>query len=161
MSAYTGNIAVYPIAFINSYFWFVLESSHFVSPANALAKATYFIFQFRFNTGVTGNLQELTFCRFLADRSSFYPLLVALFDSDRWTSCNLHTLTHIFWYWKMKVVTFINYSIVTQNLREATLQAYPNPHHFYNLHLKYFRTHSVRVIVCLILVVLKLSNANI
>ena len=61
----------------------------------------------------------------------------------------------------MKVVTFIYESVVAKNLREATLQAYPNPNHFYNLHLRDFRTHPVRVILCLILVVAKLSNSTI
>ena len=36
----------------------------------------------------------------------------------------------------MKVVTFLHDSVFTNNLCEATLQAYPNPKHFYNLHLK-------------------------
>ena len=161
MSAYVGTFVGYPIAFINADFYFLLEYSHFVSPANDLAKSIYLIVRFRFDKGGTRNIQERTFCRFPADILSFFFLLTDLRTLDRWTSCNLNPLTYIFCCWKMKVVTFINYSIVTQNLREATLQAYPNPHHFYNLHLKYFRTHSVRVIVCLILVVLKLSDATI
>ena len=61
----------------------------------------------------------------------------------------------------MKVVTLMHDYVVTKNLREATLQAYPNPHNYYNLYLKYFRTHSVRVIACLILVVAKISDATI
>ena len=61
----------------------------------------------------------------------------------------------------MKVVTFIHNYVVTKNLREATLQAYLNPHHFYNLHTKDVHTHSVRVITYLILVVVKLSDATI
>ena len=59
----------------------------------------------------------------------------------------------------MKVLTFIHDSVVTKNLREATLQAYPNPHHFYNLHFKDVQTHPVRVIACLVLVVVKLSDS--
>ena len=58
----------------------------------------------------------------------------------------------------MKVVPFVHDSAVTKKIRKATLQAYPNPHHFYNLHLKDVRTHSVRVIVFIILVVAKLSD---
>ena len=61
----------------------------------------------------------------------------------------------------MKVVTFIHDFVVTKNLREATLQAYLNPHHYYNLHLKDVRTQSVQVIACLVLVVAKLSDVNI
>ena len=61
----------------------------------------------------------------------------------------------------MKVVIFIHEYVVTKNLHESTLQAYPNPHHFYNLHLKYFHTHSVQFIICLILVVEKISNTTI
>ena len=61
----------------------------------------------------------------------------------------------------MKVLTFIHDSVVTKNLREATLQAYPNPHHFYNLHLKDVCTQSFHVIACLILMVAKLSDYNI
>ena len=57
----------------------------------------------------------------------------------------------------MKVVTLIHEFVVTKNLHKATLQAYPNPNHFYNLHLKGAHTHSVRFIACLILVVSKLS----
>ena len=157
MSAYAGIFAGYPTAFINANFSFLSESSHFVSPANALAKVTYLIVCFFFDKGGTGNIQERTFCRFLADRSSFCPLLAALHTLDRWLSCDLYPLTPIFCYWKIKVVNFIHDSIVTKNLREAILQTYPNPHHFYNLHLKDVRTHSVRVIACLILVVDKIS----
>ena len=58
MSAYTGTFTVYPIAFINTDFSFLSDSSHFVSPANALAKATDINFFFRFNKGSTENLQE-------------------------------------------------------------------------------------------------------
>ena len=61
----------------------------------------------------------------------------------------------------MKVVTLMHDYVVTKNLREATLQAYPNPHNYYNLYLKDVRTHSVRVITCFILVVTKLFNATI
>ena len=61
----------------------------------------------------------------------------------------------------MKVVTFIHDSIVIKNLRETTLQAYPNHHHLYNLHLKDVRTHLVRIVVCLILMVTKFSYATI
>ena len=61
----------------------------------------------------------------------------------------------------MKLVAFIHDSIVTKNFREATLQTYPDPHHYYNLNLKYVCTHSVRVIAYLVLVVEKLSNATI
>ena len=161
MSSYAGTFAGYTISFINAKFYFLLESYHFVSPAKNLAKATYIGIRFRFDKGGTRNIQERTFRSFPEDRSSFCHLLAALHTLDRWTSCDLNILTYIFYYWKMKVVTFINYSVVTKNLREATLQEYPNPHHFYKLHLKDFHTHSVRVIVCLILVVLKLSNANI
>ena len=44
MSIYAGNFAGYPIVFINTYLSFLLESSHFVSPADSLAKASYLIF---------------------------------------------------------------------------------------------------------------------
>ena len=61
----------------------------------------------------------------------------------------------------MKVVAFINDSTVTKNLRKYTLQAYPNNHHYYNIHLRDVCTHSVRLIECLILVVAKLTNTTI
>ena len=61
----------------------------------------------------------------------------------------------------MKLVTFVHESIFTKKLREATLLAYPNSNHFYNLCLKYLHTHSFRVIGNLILVVTKLSDATI
>ena len=41
MSTYTGTFASYPIPLINSEFSFLLESSHFMSPAYSLAKASY------------------------------------------------------------------------------------------------------------------------
>ena len=129
-------------------------------PVNVLKKATYLRVRFFFDKGGTGNLQEQTFCRFPSDRSSFPPLLAAICALDRWTSCDLDPLTPIFWYWKVKWVTFIHDSVVTKKLCKATLQAYPNPHHFYKLYLKYILTHSVQVITCLILVVAKLSDAN-
>ena len=59
----------------------------------------------------------------------------------------------------MKVVTLIHDSVVTKKLHEATLQAYPNPHQFYNLHIKDAHTHSVQVIAFLILVGAKLFDA--
>ena len=161
MSAYTCNFAGYLIALINSDLYFLSESSHSVSTANDLIKATYLRVCFRFDKLCTGNIQERTFRRFPADISSFFPLLAALHTLDRYTYCDINTLTPIFCYWRMKVVTFINESVVTKNLREATLQAYPYPNHFYDLHIKYFRTHSVRFIACLILVVAKLSDATI
>ena len=61
----------------------------------------------------------------------------------------------------MKVVTFIHDAVVTKNLRKATLQVYPNPHHFYNLNIKDVRTQSVRVIACIILMIAKISDATI
>ena len=96
MSAYAGTFAGYPIAFINADFYFLSESSHFISPANVLAKATYIRVCFRFDKGGTANLQEQTFYRFPEDRSSFPPLLVELLTLDRWMSCNLDPLTPIF-----------------------------------------------------------------
>ena len=132
-----------------------------MSPANALSKATYLRIRFCFDKGGTRNLQERTFCRFPSDRSSFYPLLAALCALECWTSCDLYPLTNIFCYRKMKVFTFIHDSVVTKNLHEATLQAYPNPRHFYNLHLKDVCTQSVQVIACIILVVAKLSYSTI
>ena len=61
----------------------------------------------------------------------------------------------------MKVVTLLHDSVFTKNLHKATLQAYPKPHHFYNLHPKGVRTHSVIFMICLVLVVAKLSDATI
>ena len=153
MSNYGGTFTEYPITFINAELSFSLELSHVVSPVNALAQKTYLRVCFRFDKGGTGNIQERTFCRFLADRSSFCPLLAALHTLDRWLSCDLYPLTPIFCYRNMKVVTFIHDSLVTKNLRNTNLQAYLNPHHLYNLHLKDVGTNSVRVIACLILVV--------
>ena len=128
MSAYVGTFAGYLIAFINADFYFILVSSHFVSPANALSKSTYLRVCFRFDKGGTGNIQERTLHRFPAYRSPFCRLLAALFALGSWTSCDLNPLTPIFCYLKIKVVTFIHEFVVTKNLREATLQAYPNPH---------------------------------
>ena len=68
MSAYASNFVGYPIAFINANFYFLSESSHFVSPANHLAKATYLRVCSHFDKGGTGNLQERTFRRFPEDR---------------------------------------------------------------------------------------------
>ena len=96
MSAYSDTFAVYPIAFINADFPFLYESPHFLSPVNAPTKATYLRVRFRFDKGGTRNLHERTFRRFPADRSSFCHLLAALRALDRWTSCNLDTLTPIF-----------------------------------------------------------------
>ena len=61
----------------------------------------------------------------------------------------------------MEVFTFMHDSVVTKNLRKATLQAYPNPNYLYNLHLKDIHTHPVRVISCIVLVVAELSDATI
>ena len=41
MFAYAVTFAGYPISFSNYNFSFILESSQFVSPANALTKVTY------------------------------------------------------------------------------------------------------------------------
>ena len=161
MSAYAGTFAGYPIAFINAEFYFLSEPYHFVSPANALNKSTYLIVLFCFDTGGTVNIQVQTFHSLPADRPSFCPLPAALRALDGWKSWNLHPLTPIFFYCNIKVVTFIHEYVVTKNLRKATLQAYPNPHHFYNLHLKYVHKHSVQVIACIILVVAKISNSTI
>ena len=122
--------------------------------ANALNKAIYLKVWFCFYNGGTGNLQERTFRLFLADRSSFLILLAGLRALDRWKSCDLDPLTPTFFYWEIKVVTFIHDSVVT-------VWAYLNSNHFYNLNIKDVRTHSVRFIVCLILVVTKLSIATI
>ena len=161
MSTYTGSFAGYPIAFTNADLSFLSESSHFVSTTNSLAKATYLRVRLYFDKGGTRNLQERAFHRFQADRSSFCPLFAALHATDRWTSCDLNILTHIFCYWKMKSVTFIHDYVVTKNLRDSTPQVYANTHHLYHLHLKDDRAHSVQVIACLFLVVSKLSNATI
>ena len=160
MSDYTDTFTGYPIDFINADFYFLLESSHFVSPENALTKAAYLRVHFCFNIGGTGILQECTFCRFPEDIWSIFPLLAALRALGCWTSWNLYILTPMFCYCKMKVVTFIYYYVFTKNLLETTLQAYPNPNRFHNLHLKYVRIHAVRVITCLVLVVSKLSDAT-
>ena len=161
MSSYSGTFAGYPISLINAEFSFLSESSYFVSPANALTKSTYLGVRFRFDKGGTVHFQERTFRRLPADISSFCSLLTALCALDRCTSCNLNPLTPIFWYPKIKLVTFIHDSIVTKNLRDVTLQSYPNPHCFYNLHLKDVRTCSVQVIACIVLVVAKLSYSTI
>ena len=143
MTTYTGTFVGYPIAFINSNLSFLLEYSIFMSPANVLSKAAYLGVCFRFDKGGTRNIQEQTFCRFPADSSYFCPLLAALRALDRCTSCDLDSLTPIFCYQKIKGVTLIYDSIVTKNLHEATFQVYPNPCHFYNLHFKDVRKHSV------------------
>ena len=132
-----------------------------MSLANALAKAAYLRVLFCFDKRFTRNLQGQSFCSFPTEISSFCPLLAALRALNSWTSYDLDPLTSIFYYRKMKVVNFIHDSVVTKNLRDSTLPTYPNPHQFYNLHLKDVRTQSVRVITCLILVVAKLSNATI
>ena len=44
MCTYTGTFAGYNILFINSYFSFMLESSHFVYSADSLSKASYLRF---------------------------------------------------------------------------------------------------------------------
>ena len=51
MSAYAGTFSGYPIVFINVNFLFMLESSHFVSPSDALTKSTYLGVRFLFNKG--------------------------------------------------------------------------------------------------------------
>ena len=63
---------------------------------------------------------------------------------DFWTSCGLDPLTPIFYYQKTKVVTLLHDSVFTKNLYNSTLEEYPNPNHFYNLHLKY--VHRRRII---------------
>ena len=143
MSAYTGTFSGYPINFINDDFSFFSESSHFVSPSNALSKAIYLRFYFFLDKGGTENIQERTFSRLPVERSSFFPLLTALHTLERWTSCDLDILTPILCYWNTKVVNFIHYSVVTKNLREATLHTYPIPHNFYKLHLKDVLRNSV------------------
>ena len=57
MFTYAGTFAGYTIVFINADFSFLFESSHFVSPANSLSKASYFIFLFCFNKGSAVNIQ--------------------------------------------------------------------------------------------------------
>ena len=57
MSHYAGTFAGYTIVFINADFYFLLESSHFVSPANYLGKASYFVFLFRFEKRGAVNIQ--------------------------------------------------------------------------------------------------------
>ena len=136
MSTYAGTFAGYTIAFINADFYFLSESSHFVLPANTLAKDTYLRVCFRFDKGGTLNIQGRTFHRFPVDRPSFCSLLAALRALDCCASCDLDPLTPIFCCINMKAVNFIHESVVTKELCKATLQAYPNPHHFYNLHLK-------------------------
>ena len=96
MSAYAGTFLGYPIAFINPYFSFLSKSSHFVSPVNFLAIATYIRVCFRFDKGGTGNLQERNFCRFPIYRSSYCPLLAALYALYHLISCNIDPLTSIF-----------------------------------------------------------------
>ena len=130
-------------------------------PPMPFPKSTDLRVRFCFDKGGIINIQEWTFWLFPVDRSSFCSLLAALCALDCRTSWNIDPLTTIFFYWKMKVVTFIHEFVVTKNLHEATLQAYPNPNHFYNLHLKGANTHSVLVIACLILLVAKLSDATI
>ena len=61
----------------------------------------------------------------------------------------------------MEIYTFIHDSVVIKNLREATLQAYPNHNYLYNLHLKDVCTHAVQVISYIVLVVAELSDSTI
>ena len=114
MPAYTGTFAGYTIAVINYDFSFLLESYHFVSPINTLAKAASLTVRFLFYKGCTVNIQELNFCRFPADISSLCPLRAALHALDRWRSFNIDPLTPILLYRNMKVITFIHNSVVTK-----------------------------------------------
>ena len=124
MSAYKGTFASYPIAFINSDFSFMLQSSQFPPLADKLCKSIYLRVCFHFDKVGTGNLQERIFHHFPPDRSSFWPLLAVIRAMDHWKSYNLDPLTPIFRYRKMKVVTFLHDYVVTKNLREATIQLY-------------------------------------
>ena len=126
----------YPIAFINDYLYFLLQSSPFLSLADDLCKSIYLRVWFHFDKVGTGNLQERIFHHFLPERSFFCPLLAVLFAMDHWTSYNIDPLTLIFWYRKMKVVTFLHDYVVTKNLREATLHVYLNPNHLSTYILK-------------------------
>ena len=91
-----------------------------------------------------------------ASRQTYHPFVPSSQRFAPWTIGRTATPTT-----SLKVVTLIHDYVVTNKLREATLQAYLNPNNFYNLHLKYVRTHPAQVIACLILVVAKLSDSNV
>ena len=160
-SVYAGPFAGYPIAFTPEDFTFLSSSSHFLSLDQAWKHATYVRVRFRFDKGGTGNIQERTFLCFPPPRASFCPLLAVLRVLTRWSHFHLESRTPVFCYRQGSKVVFLHDSTVTRHLRAATVAAYPNPSHLYRTRTKDVRTHSVRVIACLILVVAKLSDATV
>lgn len=160
-SHYAGAYAGFPIAFIPADFTFLSASQHFIPHTEAQSSAVYVRVRFRFDKGGTGNMQERTFKRFSKASNIFCPLAAVLRALSRWESCDLDPLTPLFCHVKTSQPIFLQDSAVTKHLRAATLRAYPDPTHFYHKRLKDVRTHSLRVIACLILVIAQLSTPTI
>ena len=162
LTHYAGEFAGYPLAFVPSDITFLTETMHYVPIHDAAKKAQLVKVRFRFDKGGTGNVQFRTFKRFSADRRNYCPLLATLRATQRWSTFNHGQLTPLFCYGTEKSCPiYLQDSIVTKHIREATIIAYPNANHLYRTRLKDLRTHSLRVTACLILSVAKLSEATI
>ena len=162
LTHYAGEFAGFPLAFVPLDVTFLSATMHFVPHQDAQKQAQYVRIRFQFDKGGTGNIQFRTFKRFEVVKEAYCPLRAVLQAINRWSTFQHGQLSPLFCYGDPTAdPIYLQDTLVTKHIREATISAYPNQHHLFRTRLKDLRTHSLQVTACLILSVAKLSDAAI
>lgn len=152
----TDNYAGWPIAFTSEDFQFISHDLKIVPWYKVDPKKCSVRIRFRYDKGGGRNFSERTFSSVNTTDEIlqyFCPVRTALRILSRWASINGTKRTPVFCYLNQRSqLTYLADSKVTSCYRDLVKELYPDPSHMFNKRLKDFRTHSIRITACLLLV---------
>lgn len=149
------SFAGWPIAFTVHDFQFLSKDLQIVHWTKVNPKDSKVRIRFRYDKGGGRNFSERTFAAITTTDvylQFFCPVRTSLRIIERWTAINGQSLTPVFCYLNgNKKMTYLTDSRVNLCYRGVVKKLYPEKSHLFNVRLKDFRTHSVRITACLLL----------
>jgi len=165
VSTTTGTFGGWPMALAPSDFTFLSSSLCQIPWLQAETHASYIRVRFRYDKGGSCNFSERTFRRLqdLDALSQFLcPVATGVRILHRWHSISADGMVPVFCYTQSnrgKKLCFLDDQCVTKALRTAVVHVYPDPLHLYRLNIEDVRTHSIRVMALLGLILAQLSDS--
>ena len=153
-----------PIALIKSDFTFMTTERVIIPYTQAKEVAVYVTGRFRFDKAVGQNFNSKTF-RSIGKHPFFCPVQTSIRILDRWHRLGAPMNYPVCCFnpeqtkrnnKKRMVISDKN---VTYILRQAVINAYPDPYHICRKNISNFRTHSIRVFACCTLIAAGLSDS--
>lgn len=148
--------AGWPIAFTSEDFQFISHDLKIIPWYKVDPKECSVRIRFRYDKGGGRNFSERTFAPVNTTDEIlqyFCPVRTALRTLRRWASINGKKCTPVFCYINQRSqLTYLADSKVTSCYRSLVKELYPDPSHLFNKRLKDFRTHSIRITACLLLI---------